>query len=373
MTTDYHTPHVFGAPLSSSEVNGPLAELDAAIGGALTRMGSAEVILGPSYTFSAGDIHVNGIAYDGHTLLAGTYAVWAGSTIVSVWASSDKGLTWSKIAPPAGASGTEECVSIAAIQPGVFLMVCSVPSDGTVVYRSTDSGQTWLKMQAFTDAHGYFLSQQNGASRALLMGGGEVTVGSPRIYRSTDSGEQWTQVKETTSTGATSVIRQIVMVADGIFVAGAYGSSPNQTDIWRSTDNGVTWTNIQTLASTDVYAIISLGDGVVLLGTHPDGKVYRSTDSGATFSLNSTYGSAGSSSVMSFTQLGNKVVMMTNEGATNRYAYVSLDAGLTWAAAGSLTAGYHVHMAVAVDDSTLVGIETDSSNPSRSRRFVYHG
>jgi hypothetical protein len=31
MTTDYHTPHSFAAPLSSAEINGPLAELDAAI------------------------------------------------------------------------------------------------------------------------------------------------------------------------------------------------------------------------------------------------------------------------------------------------------------------------------------------------------
>jgi hypothetical protein len=76
---------------------------------------------------------------------------------------------------------------------------------------------------------------------------------------------------------------------------------------------------------------------------------------------------------MSLTSLGNRVIMMTNEGVTNRYAYVSLDAGLTWTAVGSLTSGYHVHMATAVSGDTFVGIETDSSNPSRSRRYTYRG
>src|SRR6266576_1455424 len=32
MSSLFHTPHSFGAPLSSAEINGPLGELDAALG-----------------------------------------------------------------------------------------------------------------------------------------------------------------------------------------------------------------------------------------------------------------------------------------------------------------------------------------------------
>ena len=36
MTTDFHTAHSYGAPLTSAEVNSPLAALDTAIGNLAT-------------------------------------------------------------------------------------------------------------------------------------------------------------------------------------------------------------------------------------------------------------------------------------------------------------------------------------------------
>jgi hypothetical protein len=199
-----------------------------------------------------------------------------------------------------------------------------------------------------------------------------VAGANPAIWRSTDMGSQWTLVKNTAS-GTGGLIHAVIAVSDLVYLATSWGPTPNQTDIYRSTDGGTTWAVTQTIASLSVWTMLSLGNGVVLMGTHGAsiGQIYRSTDSGVSFTSVLTVGTTTGGDITSLTQLDNKVIALS--GPPNEMAYVSTDDGLTWAAAGAMTTGYHVHNAAAVDAHTLVGVETNATSTSKARRFTYHG
>ena len=58
---------------------------------------------------------------------------------------------------------------------------------------------------------------------------------------------------------------------------------------------------------TDAYSFVSLGGGIVLAGTYPTGQVYKSTDSGATWSLVQQLGTE--TYVLSLVSLGGGIVL----------------------------------------------------------------
>lgn len=354
------------------EILGRDATLDVSLRGIVAIPNYGDLVAEAVFPFDTGDIHVNGVAWDGRTLICGTYTVWP--TGSRIWTSIDEGRNWMNVTP-AGVT-IEEAVTFVPLDPGEFLMSGSVPSPGSAIWRSSNSGRTWLNRvpsSGFPTDHGQtFLATPSGVILAATIG--EITAGTARIYRSTDKGDTWTKVYDGTA-GKTS-IRQMCLVADDVIVAGVYGASPNQTEIIRSTDAGLTWAVVQTIGSTDIYALTSLGDGVVLAGTHPNGKVYRSTDAGATWvqGVQFVAGSgSGSSVVMGLTAIGDAVIAFANLSDASHRAYASRDRGETWTHVADLTPGWHVHQPVAIDPRTIVGIETMGTGVSRARRFLWYG
>ena len=72
--------------------------------------------------------------------------------------------------------------------------------------------------------------------------------------------------------GSETQVRSLVSLGSGVVLA---GTSPTGK-IYKSTDSGATWTEIQRLGSeTQVFSLASLGSGVVLAGTYPTGSVFR--------------------------------------------------------------------------------------------------
>jgi hypothetical protein len=90
---------------------------------------------------------------------------------------------------------------------------------------------------------------------------------------------------------------------------------------------GLSWVSLGTqVGQTRVWALCSLGGGVVLAGTYSGGKILRSTDSGATWSdLGQQF---GQTYVCSFCYLGGGVVL-AGTGA-NAKILRSVDYGLSW-------------------------------------------
>src|SRR5690606_39421872 len=85
------------------------------------------------------------------------------------------------------------------------------------------------------------------------------------------------------------------------------GTGPNGR-VYRSADGGQSWSLVQRLGSeSGVYSLVDLGGGVVLAGTASNGQVYRSPDGGQSWSLVQQLGSE--TTVYSLVDLGGGVVL----------------------------------------------------------------
>lgn len=328
--------------------------------------GSADVTQHISQVFSTtgNEAHVNSTAFDGRTIVTGSFS--AGK----VWVSHDFGMTWQDIGQLQ--SGVDDLQSIIAVAPGVFFAGCSRSGSPASIHRSTDGGHTWLQIgQPDTSAtEGFAL--EGGFGRTLLAGTGVAPAGrGVRVYRSTDWGNTWT-LSQTLDTSKT-ILRKIAHIANNIYILGAYGSSPNECKVYRSTDSGVTWTAIQTIGSTDIYEITALPSGTVLLGTHPDGYIYRSTDIGQTFTTVAKL-TAGTGQVFGLTHAGGHAyAFVNNTTASTSTVWVSDDDGLTWTQIGTLSFAYHYHEPVAIDHRTFVVGAAGNSGGSAGVRITIYG
>ena len=71
--------------------------------------------------------------------------------------------------------------------------------------------------------------------------------------------------------GSEMRVYSLVSLGSGVVLA---GTTPTGK-IFKSTDSGATWTEVQRFGTeTHVLSLVSLGSGVVLAGTAPTGKVY---------------------------------------------------------------------------------------------------
>ena len=333
---------------------------------------SADLTADVVATFSTLDTHINATAFDGFTILTGTFSTGR------VWASNDLGLTWQDLGGiKTGQPADYDVTTIIAVAPGVFLAGCGNSGNGNQIFKSTDSGRTWLQVHSTptsTGSEGFSLAAS--PEQQWLAGSYSVSAGSgAKIWRSSDWGNTWSIVSSTETTKTS--IRQIAHVRNNVYVAGVYGASPNEVKVYRSADNGATWASTQTIASTDIYSILSLPNDVVLLGTHPSGLVYRSSDIGVSFSTvaDLSGGAAGQSQVMGLSRLGNSVLAFVQQGtAQTTVVYVSDDEGLTWTKVATLSTTYHYHNPVAVDHRTLVAgaAKTTGGGPA-AVRFKYFG
>jgi hypothetical protein len=360
MTTNYHTPHSVGAPVMAVEFNAPLGTLDSAITTLNTRAISAVGALDPSAT----DTHFNCLAYDGSTVLSGSYARG------HIWRSQDKGLTWSDM----GLLGTsvDDVYSVAAIGPGSFLAGCSMTGAAAALWRSDDSGATWVKIwtaPSVNDAtEGLMIGR--GSSGVILIGSGNQggTPSGAKIWLSTDGGNSFSQVL---SVSTKITIRQIVQ-ATTAWVASVRGASPNEVIMYRSTDGGASWSPMQTFSANEVWTALALPGGIVLLGMN-DGTLWRSSNSGASYTQAADL-SIGASAVMGLTRVGKTVLAVVNQATgPTETVYRSEDEGLTWTAVGTMNAAYHYHNPIAVDAKTLIfaGSNNTAATAGRFYRAEY--
>jgi len=301
-------------------------------------------------TVALTDTHLNSIAFDGHTLITGTYPGGA------VWVSNDRGLTWASVGQPNSDASVDDIAFVKAIRPGVFYAGCSNSGGPSKLYKSTDSGATWSLVYTAPGAadatEGFSVE---GIGRLVLIGSfNNTAAGAAKIYKSSDGGSTFAQVSAT-GAGRTT-IRQIRHVYENIYIAGVYGATPNQLDLYRSSDVGSTWTSVQSIASTDAYTCLALPNGTVLLGTHPSGKVYRSTDYAQTFTEVADLGlGPGQSQVFGLTQVGQTTLAFVNRNTSAEVkVYASDDAFDTWVEVAELDNDYHYHEPVLVDWRTII-------------------
>jgi WD40 repeat protein len=169
------------------------------------------------------------------------------------------------------------------------------------LWKSTDGGNTWqaLPLPPFANAIGAITLHPRdpntifvGTGDEVWFGPGQSDLGIPNtlygvgLYRSTDAGQTWQRIDGTTFTGHR--INEILVIPDpsgrrdrDILIVCA------DTGIWRSTDGGQTWS--RRLNGVGTALVANPEDTSVLLAAIGDFRgraangVYRSTDQGATW------------------------------------------------------------------------------------------
>lgn len=160
-----------------------------------------------------------------------------------------------------------------------------VASNNGYLYTSSDSGATWTQRDSIrqwravdTSADGLIMY----AASERVDSAGSASQGS--IHKSTDGGATWT----ITSASRSAYYRSLATSSDGsVILASSYAlvGSGNTDFIYVSTDGGTTWNTRDSKRSWQGVAVSADGTKMVAIccGQMSTGRIYRSTNSGSTF------------------------------------------------------------------------------------------
>lgn len=157
---------------------------------------------------------------------------------------------------------------------GAGLTLYAGTDDG--VYRTFNAGTSWSKM-SFTP-----VAAEDIYTRSVAVAANNLVVGSwsARMFRSTTLGASWTTLAATGQTSGTQVLALALGGLAGEIYAGHYGAGA----LYKSTNSGTSWTQLTAYpGGGNVGGIATFaGGGNVYVGGNGTG-VYRSTNGGASF------------------------------------------------------------------------------------------
>jgi photosystem II stability/assembly factor-like uncharacterized protein len=297
---------------------------------------------------------IEALLFDGTNLFAGTPADSAG-----VYRSTNGGASWDPAA--AGLPIGKTIRSLISFGAYVF-----AGTEGDGIYRSSDHGDTWVKVDTNNNllaqelvftfctkdnalfagaANGIYKSTDNGATFQRMLNGFPPNIGvfawsltasggnvvaavtvlfSPSealdgIFYSSDDGSTWHQATlPITPTAVTSV------ASDGssLAYAGVFGQSSSVKGLYKSTDAGVTWAQRPAL-NVDIERLAANGSNVLagdLFGA------YYSTDFGESWTFSDPPGNCPfGCGIFTYTFRGTSVFAGDEVGM-----FFSTDSGATW-------------------------------------------
>ncbi len=192
---------------------------------------------------------------------------------------------------------------------------------GGKIYRSADSGATWLPAGAPTTNNWSCIACSSDGIKL-------AATGSKGIYLSTNSGTDW--IKSTPATGSWVAIAGS---SDGNKLVAAVSAGPN-SGIYTSTNSGATW--VQRSIPVNAWnGLASSADGNKLTAVASGGVIYVSTNSGANWNLATNAPSVSWSAVASSVDGVHLFAIATRSGlggtSTNAGIYASTNSGMFWA------------------------------------------
>ncbi|MER8004734.1 cellulose binding domain-containing protein [Streptomyces sp. NPDC094149] len=249
----------------------------------------------------------------------GTYTNSWDPTNGAVLRSADRGASWQKADLPFKLGGNMPGRGMGerlAIDPNKDSVLYLGAPSGKGLWRSTDSGVTWSQVTSFPNAGNYqqdpsdttgYASDNQGivwvtfdestgtsgsATKTIYVG---VADKDNAVYRSTDAGATWTRLAGQ-PTGY--LAHKGVLDAKNGYLYLAYSDKGGPYDggkgqVWRYATASGTWTNISPVAEADTYygfsglTVDRQHPGTVMATAYsswwPDTQIFRSTDSGGTW------------------------------------------------------------------------------------------
>lgn len=179
------------------------------------------------------------------------------------------------------------------------------------IYKSTDSGNTWLQTFSLPDSSVYSLAVNGNNIFAGLAFTGSPHFSGSGVYRSTNSGVNWVL-----SGLAGKNIISLAVYGDTVF-AGTNGYN----GVYRSIDNGLSWVQLS-LMLINIPSLLINGN-IIFAATGQDNGVWKSTNNGNNWLQ---------------TSLKNKTIISLASNGGNMFAgdfldsgvYSSTDSGITW-------------------------------------------
>lgn len=244
----------------------------------------------------------------------------------SILRSTDSGDTWVDVGYTTSADMIQS-ISYVGNNGGNETWIATLGQNFREVIQSTDDGLTWTSV--------FTAGTWERTYTTFSIGGGICFVGGrvygDYIWRSTDYGATFTQVKG--DSGANN-IEDFVQTPNGdIYAVSSYGSGRSR--LYKSTDSGATWSLIYTTTGNEEYlSITAISDTKLLMGADVE-QIYESTDSGVTWSLLSTTpNNADEIFVLRYDSLADKLFMGVGDTSDINTGgiYSSDDQGATWTA-----------------------------------------
>lgn len=244
-----------------------------------------------------------------------TWYVAAGSG--NLWKTINSGITWE----PVFDDQSSYSIGTVAIDPNNPEIVWVGTGEnvsgrhvgwGDGVYRSNNSGKSWIRMGLVRSEHiGKILIDPRNSDVVLVAAEGPLwSAGGDRgVYKTEDGGKSWTQVlKIDENTGVTDL--EFDPSNPDVVYAAAYQrrrqtwsllAGGPRSGIYKSTDNGATWSQLKTgLPKGDIgkigLAVTPADPGLVyatIEANEQERGFYRSADRGESWEKRSSYISGG--------------------------------------------------------------------------------
>ena len=280
---------------------------------------SAATDLDTGSDYGQSDVDVTSLAASGEGATAHLLAGAANNA--QVYYSTDGGASWEVSSkPPTGESRT--CVLMAADFAQSGRAYTATSGNNSAISCTTDGGDTWNQVGLIDTGISNIVdlavspdySQDN--TIFMLTWGGEHS-----LWRSLNEGEKWERLYSGTLADA-DCIDLIALppqyASDIVYIA---GSSDGSAALWKSTDNGQEFTHRSVPFAIDTWAI---ADGKTLfIGSYDgsNGLVYRTTNSGLSYSTGAAAGSQSLNSIALSPDYDRDEIILA--GNTNGWVYWS--------------------------------------------------
>lgn len=283
------------------------------------------------------DLHLNALAFDGFTTMTGAFP--SGRIYVST-----NGCVWTYLSP---FPQTDDVPCISAFGPGSFVAGTSSVPGG--VWRTTNSGLNWTLLLSPGDKE--FDGMTTLSDGIVIAATGSNPNGGITVWRTTNIGAVTPTWGSVLSLPSCQWLRVFTEVNTDVVMGFAYTGNSGALCV-RSNDRGGTWTQPGpiTTSTSDVYAALTSAHGFVLVGTHPTGKLLRSTSAGAgTFTEQAETGSV----VRGLTRWCGAILAWCDDGTVWR----TDDEGVTWVCWASWglpqDGSSHIHAPIVFDGYVL--------------------